>query len=93
MRDSSDWKSQAATLRFPDKAFIAGKFVPAVDGQTFSSVNPATGKVLAQVAACSAEDVDLAVKAARHAYEKVWSKLPGAERGGRCPTGLPCRDP
>ncbi|MGE4592117.1 aldehyde dehydrogenase [Alcaligenes sp.] len=81
MRDSSDWKSQAATLRFPDKAFIAGKFVPAVDGQTFSSVNPATGKVLAQVAACSAEDVDLAVKSARTAFESgVWSQLPPASR-------------
>lgn len=41
-------------------------------GETFSCVNPATGEKLADVAHASKEDVDKAVKAARHAFKTVW---------------------
>ncbi len=59
--------------------FIAGKFTK--PGKTYQTINPATEEVLAEITHSTAEDVDKAVKAARSAYEKVWSKLPGSERG------------
>jgi aldehyde dehydrogenase (NAD+) len=59
--------------------FIAGKFTK--PGKTYQTINPATEEVLAEITHSNATDVDKAVKAARNAYEKVWSKLSGAERG------------
>jgi aldehyde dehydrogenase (NAD+) len=61
--------------------FIGGKFVKPTSGKYFESVNPATEQTLTTIAAANAEDVDSAVKAARKAYDKVWSKMPGRERG------------
>jgi len=61
--------------------FIGGKFVPAASGKRFSTINPATEKVLAHVADAGEKDVDKAVRAARTAYEKVWRKMSGRERG------------
>jgi len=61
--------------------FIGGKFVKPTSGKYFESVNPATEQTLTTIAAANAEDVDGAVKAARKAYGKVWSKMPGRERG------------
>jgi aldehyde dehydrogenase (NAD+) len=60
--------------------FVDGEFVDARDGHTFKSVSPATEEVLAEVAEAGPGDVDRAVKAARRAYDKVWSRMPGAER-------------
>ena len=60
--------------------FVGGEFVPA-GGGAFKSVNPATEEVLAEIGLASAADVDRAVAAARSAYERVWSRMPGAERG------------
>ena len=60
--------------------FIGGKFVEPHSGKWFETLNPATEDKLADIAEADAEDVDRAVKAARHAYEKVWSKLPASER-------------
>ena len=61
--------------------FINGKFVKPTSGKYFESVNPATEQTLTTIAAANADDVDSAVKAARKAYDKVWSKMPGRERG------------
>jgi len=61
--------------------FINGKFVAPGSGTYFDSLNPATEEKLTEIAAADTEDVDKAVKAARRAYEKVWSKMPGRERG------------
>ncbi len=47
---------------------------------SFKTISPATEEVLAEVAEASAADVDAAVKAARRAYTRIWSKMPGAER-------------
>ena len=47
----------------------------------FESINPATEQTLTTIAAANEADVDSAVKAARKAYDKVWSKIPGCERG------------
>ncbi|MGC4377137.1 aldehyde dehydrogenase family protein [Fictibacillus sp. Mic-4] len=61
--------------------FIDGQFVPSVCGKTFETLNPATEEVLAAVSEAQAEDIDLAVKAARKALEDgPWPKLSTAER-------------
>jgi aldehyde dehydrogenase (NAD+) len=61
--------------------FINGKFVAPRSKKYFDSINPATEQKLTEIAAANAADVDSAVKSARRAYEKVWSKMPGRERG------------
>lgn len=61
--------------------FIDGQFAPASSGQQMQSINPANGKVLANVALGGSDDVDRAVKAARKAYDTVWSRMPAQERG------------
>lgn len=61
--------------------YIDGKFVVPDSGKYFQTINPATEKVIAEVAYGSESDVDKAVKAARKAYENVWSKLTARERG------------
>lgn len=61
--------------------YIDGKFVAPNSGKYFQTTNPATEKVLAEVAYADESDVDKAVKAARKAYENVWSKLSAKERG------------
>ena len=77
----SAYEKLAKSLKFPTKAFINGKFVPAVSEKTMATLNPATGKEIAQVADCGPEDVDLAVKAARKAFERgVWSRMHPTER-------------
>lgn len=71
----------AAELRFPTQAFIDGGFRDAASGRTFASSNPATGERLADIAACDAEDVNLAVASARLAFEDGrWSKRSPGER-------------
>jgi len=60
--------------------FIGGEFVEPKSGKYFQTINPATEEVLAEVAEAGPEDVDLAVRAARHAHEKYWRALPGSER-------------
>jgi gamma-glutamyl-gamma-aminobutyraldehyde dehydrogenase len=68
-------------LKFRTQAFIDGTFTPAQSGKTFTTENPATGKPLAQIAACDAPDVDRAVKAARKSFESgVWSRQKPADR-------------
>lgn len=61
--------------------FINGEFVAPASGKYFTSYSPSTEKALADVAKGDAKDIDRAVRAARNAYEKVWKKMPGAERG------------
>ena len=76
-----DWRAQANALIPRTQAFIGGTFVDAQDGRTFTNVNPATGLALADVARCSVEDVDAAVRAARQAFESgVWSRAHPRER-------------
>ena len=61
--------------------FINGEFIPPVKGTYFETINPANEEKLADVAKAEQADVDKAVKAARSAYDKVWSKMKPAERG------------
>ena len=61
---------------------INGKWVNSLSGKTFPSYNPATGEVLARVAEGDKEDIDLAVKAARAAFENgPWRKMSASQRG------------
>jgi aldehyde dehydrogenase (NAD+) len=61
--------------------FIGGEFVAPRKRQYFDTINPARAQTLARVARADAGDVDRAVKAARHAYQRSWSKTRPAERG------------
>jgi aldehyde dehydrogenase (NAD+) len=67
-------------LRSSYGLFVDGLFVDTSDGRTFKSVSPATEEVLAEVTEAGPKDVDRAVKAARRAFDKVWSTMPGTER-------------
>src|SRR6201984_2603898 len=61
---------------------IGGKWVSSASGKTFETYNPATGEVLAHIAEGDREDIDRAVKAARHAFENgPWRKMTASERG------------
>jgi gamma-glutamyl-gamma-aminobutyraldehyde dehydrogenase len=62
-------------------AFIDGTFRPAASGARFATENPATGRQLAEIAAGDIEDIDIAVRAARRAFDTgVWSKRSPTER-------------
>jgi gamma-glutamyl-gamma-aminobutyraldehyde dehydrogenase len=62
-------------------AFIDGTFRPAASGARFPTENPATGRQLAEVAAGDSEDIDVAVQAARRAFDAgIWSRRSPAER-------------
>ncbi|NRA12114.1 MAG: aldehyde dehydrogenase family protein, partial [Crocinitomicaceae bacterium] len=60
--------------------FIGGKWVKPNSGKYFDTINPANKKKLAQVAHADEKDIDNAVKAARKAYDTVWSKISASER-------------
>lgn len=61
---------------------IDGKWVPARSGKVFDTYDPGTGRVIARVAEGDAADVDLAVKAARRAFEEgPWSRMSPSDRG------------
>ena len=76
---------QASVSEFvgkPRKMLIGGKWVDSVSGKTFETYNPATDEVLAHVAEGDKADIDLAVKAARKAFESgPWPEMSPAERG------------
>jgi aldehyde dehydrogenase (NAD+) len=64
------------------KLLIGNKWVDALSGKTFPTINPATGETIAQVAEADAADVDKAVGAARTAFEKgAWRKMSASQRG------------
>ncbi|WP_170367407.1 aldehyde dehydrogenase [Ruegeria arenilitoris] len=71
-----EYASIAAGLDLPAGAFIDGGYRPAISGAVFPTVNPATGAMLTEVAACAAADVDLAVEKARESFDDGrWSRL------------------
>lgn len=61
--------------------YINGEYVPAISGKTFSVVNPANEEVIAQVSEAQEEDINVAVAAARNAFDEgEWTKMDAAER-------------
>ena len=61
--------------------FIGGKFVEPKQGKSFNTFNPATEELLSKIGYADKTDIDAAVKSARLAYTRVWSKMPAKERG------------
>ncbi|MCF1448058.1 aldehyde dehydrogenase family protein [Agrobacterium vitis] len=77
----AEYKAIAASLQLPTNAFIDGAFRPAKSGKTFTSINPATGETLAEIAACDVSDVDDAVAKARQAFDDGrWRLLAPGDR-------------
>jgi aldehyde dehydrogenase (NAD+) len=70
----------SATINPRYELFINGKFEKPLSKKYFATINPATEEKLSEVADANAADVDKAVKAARTAYDKTWSKMPAKER-------------
>ena len=72
---ATNYKAIAKKLKFEGRAFINGKYVNAIDGSKFETINPATGDKLCTVAKCNHKDVNLAVKVSRKAFNSgVWSR-------------------
>nr|AXB54949.1 coniferyl-aldehyde dehydrogenase 1 [Manihot esculenta] len=68
------------TIKFT-KLFINGEFVDSVSGKTFETIDPRNGEVIARIAEGDKGDIDVAVKAARHAFDHgPWPRLPGVAR-------------
>jgi phenylacetaldehyde dehydrogenase len=75
------WRRRSAFISKPHKLLIDGWVAPK-GGKSFKVFDPATGVQIAQVAEGGPEDIDLAVKAARKAFEEgPWSKIKPVERG------------
>ncbi|MDH3580813.1 MAG: aldehyde dehydrogenase family protein, partial [Hyphomicrobiales bacterium] len=71
----------ASAIKPISQAFIDGKFCDSATGDTFETINPATGAVVASIAHCGAEDVDRSVTAARRVFEAgTWSRAAPEDR-------------
>ena len=82
MQSLEEYTSKANNMDFCTECWIDGRFVPAISGETFSTINPATGKKLCDVARGNSNDIDAAVKAARAAFEVAvgLEKLPASAK-------------
>ncbi|MEY4749167.1 MAG: hypothetical protein RIQ60_1381 [Pseudomonadota bacterium] len=69
MTSAVNWHQRAAALAIDGRAYIDGRRVAALDGQTYAKSSPIDGRALAQVARGQAGDIDAAVTAARAAFE------------------------
>src|ERR1700724_3532043 len=64
------------------RMLIGGEWVTAMSGATWSHTHPATGEQVASFPVAGADDVDLAVRAARRAFDEgPWPHLRAGERG------------
>jgi acyl-CoA reductase-like NAD-dependent aldehyde dehydrogenase len=80
-RTATDWQAMAGKLAIEGRAFINGRFVDALSGETRPDLNPGNGRELAEVALCGPEDADLAVRGARQAFASgAWSEMAPMER-------------
>ncbi|MBT7590648.1 MAG: aldehyde dehydrogenase family protein [Candidatus Scalindua sp.] len=74
--------SKEAVVIKPGKLFIDGKWVNSVSGKTFDTLNPAREEVITSIAEGDRADIDLAVAAARKAFEEgPWKKMDARDRG------------
>ena len=82
VKDLQYWQQAAANATVHTKAFISGSWHTAQSGETFESINPATGEVIANITSCDTADVNKAVASARAAFNSgAWSNLHPTERG------------
>jgi gamma-glutamyl-gamma-aminobutyraldehyde dehydrogenase len=78
---AAEYAAIAQELKLPTQSFVNGESYTSVSGQTFTTTNPATNDVLAEITACNAQDVDFAVSKAKEAFEDGrWHKLSPGER-------------
>ncbi|MFN0217481.1 MAG: aldehyde dehydrogenase [Hyphomicrobium sp.] len=76
MTSLAHFEALAGAIALPGLAVIDGKLQPSLTGKTFDNVTPRNGRVLNAVAECDEADIDLAVKAARRAFEDGrWRKM------------------
>lgn len=81
MFDLNHWQQRAARQVFIDTALIDGRPVSSLSGATFDAINPANHQLLARVAACGIEEVELAVRSARRAFNNgPWRRMAPGER-------------
>lgn len=79
--ETIDWHARAKTLKIDGRAFINGKRVNAADSATFECFSPIDNRKLTDVSSCKAADIDLAVNAARAAFnDRRWAGLTPRER-------------
>ena len=79
--DNINWHDRAKNLKIDGRAVINGKRVNAADGATFECFSPIDNRKLTDVASCKSADVDLAVAAARAAFNsRVWAGKSPKER-------------
>ncbi|KAK2789862.1 aldehyde dehydrogenase (NAD(P)(+)) ald5 [Emmonsiellopsis sp. PD_33] len=69
------------TYEQPLGLFINNEFVKSIDGKSFETINPHNEKPIAAVQEASEKDVDVAVAAARAAFEGPWKVVPPSNRG------------
>jgi acyl-CoA reductase-like NAD-dependent aldehyde dehydrogenase len=75
------WQEKAATLNIEGRAFINGRYVHALSGDTRPTYNPATGEKLADVANCGPDDADKAIAIAKQTFESgIWADMAPADR-------------
>ena len=81
MFDLDFWQQRANRQTFIDTALIGGRLVKSSSGATFDAIDPATNRLLARVAACGEDEVDLAVRSARRAFDEgPWARMAPAQR-------------
>ena len=81
MLDLNYWQQRAARQTFIENALIGGQQVACASGATFEVINPATNQLLASVTACGEDEVNLAVRSARRAFEEgPWARMAPVER-------------
>ena len=77
----AQWLQQAQHLSMATGHFIEGRHVPSLDRATFDCINPANGRVLAQIAKGGAADIDAAVASGLQAWnDRRWRGLPPRQR-------------
>lgn len=81
MHNRQYWETRLQQQVFADYAIIDGKRYVAQCADRYRVINPATDTALAEVTACQAEDIDIAVQSARQAFSAgIWSQRPLQER-------------
>lgn len=79
--NQAEWQALAEKLDFETRAYINDRFMDAQSSNTLTTINPATGKVLAEVASCDDADAALAAQAAREAFQRGdWAQRSPTQR-------------
>ncbi|MEW6998759.1 aldehyde dehydrogenase [Colwelliaceae bacterium BS250] len=80
-QDLAYWQAKAEALSIEGRAYINGSYVPAQSGESFACISPIDCKELAQIASCDVADANLAVTAARNAFNHgEWAKFAPVKR-------------